>query len=233
MSFTGFALVVVLVWLAVGTATALVLGRRGHDSFQWGLLGAVLGPLVVPIALKATRAERPLASVITTGTAGFGSVDVLVGLDGSPESQGAVAAVAELLKDRIGRLRLVHVLAFDSGSSPSGREQHVEAEKLLARQVTDVEASVGHKPDCVLLAGEPSRALRQHAVSEGFDLIVVGSRGRGASHALLGSVATRLAGLDGIPVLIVPPPAAGLVEKIAPAQSTVGVTTVLATPLKQ
>lgn len=210
MSFTGFAVVVVLVWLAVGIAAAIVLGRRGHDPFQWGLLGAVLGPLVVPIALKATRAEHLVSSLITTGVAGLGAVDVLVGLDGSPESQGAVGAVAELFKDRIGRLRLVHVLAFDSDSSPSGREQHVEAEKLLAHQAADVEASMGRRPDCVLLAGEPSQALRQHAIGEGFDIIVVGSRGRGASHALLGSVATRLAGLDGVPVLIVPSPDAGL-----------------------
>ena len=77
----------------------------------------------------------------------------------------------------------------------------------MAGQADRVAVSMGRPPDCVLLTGEPSQALREHAGKEGFDLIVVGSRGRGASRALLGSVATRLAGSGSVPVLIVSLPA--------------------------
>jgi nucleotide-binding universal stress UspA family protein len=54
-----------------------------------------------------------------------------------------------------------------------------------------------------LLSGRPAEALRKFAVEEGHGLIVVGRRGRGASHVLLGSVASKLAHGGDVPVLIV------------------------------
>ena len=43
MSPTAFLVSVSIVWLAIGVISSIVLGRRGHDPFRWGLFGAVSG----------------------------------------------------------------------------------------------------------------------------------------------------------------------------------------------
>lgn len=58
-------------------------------------------------------------------------------------------------------------------------------------------------PGTVLLVGQSREALMRHAAEEGYEVLVVGRRGHGASNVLLGSTATRLAEGTGIPVLIV------------------------------
>ena len=63
MSATTALAIVMLIWSLIGAATARIMGRRGHDRFTWWLLGTVLGPLVVPLAL-VTLVESP-----RTGTA--------------------------------------------------------------------------------------------------------------------------------------------------------------------
>jgi nucleotide-binding universal stress UspA family protein len=58
--------------------------------------------------------------------------------------------------------------------------------------------------------GLPAEQLAEIADEEGAELIVVGSRGRGAfKAAFLGSVSNGLVGIARCPVLIVPPGAAG------------------------
>jgi nucleotide-binding universal stress UspA family protein len=57
--------------------------------------------------------------------------------------------------------------------------------------------------------GYPAERLADLADEEGAELIVVGSRGRGAfKAAFLGSVSTSLIGVARCPVLVVPPGAA-------------------------
>jgi nucleotide-binding universal stress UspA family protein len=73
-------------------------------------------------------------------------------------------------------------------------------------------------PDLRLALGDPARVLRRFAVRERAELIVVGSRGRGAIRvALFGSVAGALAASAPVPVLVVPS-SAGAGERLdAPA----------------
>jgi nucleotide-binding universal stress UspA family protein len=55
------------------------------------------------------------------------------------------------------------------------------------------------------LTGSPPREIVHHAEKVGADLIVVGTHGRGGvAHAVLGSVAERVAQKAGRPVLVVP-----------------------------
>jgi len=58
MSATAALAIVMLIWSLIGTAAAIIMGRHGHDRFTWGVLGTVLGPLVVPLAL-VTLADSP------------------------------------------------------------------------------------------------------------------------------------------------------------------------------
>jgi nucleotide-binding universal stress UspA family protein len=60
-----------------------------------------------------------------------------------------------------------------------------------------------------VLIGYPAERLADLADEEGAQMIVVGSRGRGAfKAAFLGSVSTTLIGVARCPVLVVPPGAA-------------------------
>jgi len=55
----------------------------------------------------------------------------------------------------------------------------------------------------VVLTGKPAEALVAHAADGKFDVVAVGSRGRGASKVVMGSFATRLSQGAQVPVLIV------------------------------
>ena len=59
MSATTALAIVMVAWLACGVVTGTAMGRRGHDAFTWLLLGATLGPLVVPLALSTHRRTGP------------------------------------------------------------------------------------------------------------------------------------------------------------------------------
>ncbi len=72
----GFFVVIGVAWLAIGLVLSIVMGRRGHDTFSWLLLGTVLGPLAVVLAVEAGRHDERLqpAPVVaaTPVTAGNG-----------------------------------------------------------------------------------------------------------------------------------------------------------------
>jgi hypothetical protein len=59
MSATTALAFVMAAWLAIGVVSGITMGRRGHDGFTWMLLGATLGPLVVPLALSTQRCAGP------------------------------------------------------------------------------------------------------------------------------------------------------------------------------
>jgi hypothetical protein len=69
------------VWVGVALLLALVMGRHGHDPFAWWLLGTLLGPLALPLAVSAQRRRGGRVWLVRAGRPGRGPVDVLVGLD--------------------------------------------------------------------------------------------------------------------------------------------------------
>ena len=204
MTTTQFFLVIAALWVAIGVTASLVMGRRGHSSFTWLVLGAVLGPLVIPIGMSAVRAEsrhpRAQARLTQEGERGPGRVDVLVGIDGSVQSAAALRAAVDLFADRIGRITLAGVIDYDSAISgrPWGTERlAIDELERLAAMVEDP------KPSTALLVGDPAAALAKHAAEDGYELLVVGRRGHGASKALLGSTAMKLGRGTDVPVLVV------------------------------
>jgi nucleotide-binding universal stress UspA family protein len=198
MSATAALLIFVLVWLAIGVVASLVMGRRGHEPFIWGTLGAALGPLVIPLASGSIGREREATkSLLDEGSVG-------PGIDGSGESRAALQRVVDLLGPRIGRLTLAAVLDFDTAEELDGSDAQRAAIGQLDAATRAAERSWAHGTVArVLLAGTPATALVEHAHQSGDDLIAIGCRGRGASKIAFGSVATRLARNTEIPVIIV------------------------------
>lgn len=195
----GFVVAVAVGWAAIGVTLALVMGRRGHSGFAWLVLGAVLGPLAVVLAVDATRHERrPGAEIVlaaTPPTSGTGPVDVLVGYDGSQEALAAAEAVVELFGTRLGRLTAATVVPY--GEATDARRRAADALRDLAGH------SRGRVPGLELLRGHPSAALGAFAAGGHYDLIAVGTRGAGITKALLGSAASELARDSSVPVLLV------------------------------
>ena len=203
MTATEFLAVVLGVWAVCGLVIAVVMGRRGHSPFSWGVIGLVFGPLTFVLAVQAIVEERTAQPrPVHRGGGGAGGVDVLVGIDSSPEASAALEKVVALLDGRIGRLTLATVADYESVSTGAGRERRDELDALLERHALPF---VTHDPDTVILPGRPAEALAGYAREHGYDLVVIGSRGAGRSKAVLGSVASALARGIGIPVLTVGP----------------------------
>lgn len=111
----------------------------------------------------------------------------------------ALELAVRLLGPRVRRLTLARVVDYDAALDPRDRDVEREAIEALA---TRAAAMCECRPETVMLAGRPAATLARYAKEEAFDLLVVGKRGRGASKALLGSVASRLAGNREVPVPI-------------------------------
>lgn len=202
MSSATALLIVFATWSAIGVVTSVVMARRGHAGFSWGVLGLVLGPFALVLAIDAVlREQRTSLKEVHAGSTEGGDIDVLVGVDDSPESVAALSAVRALLGPRLGRLMLATVIDYDAAESGFPRAVR---EAAAARLQERADALAPLDPGTMLLAGRPDEALTRAANDGGYDLLVVGRRGAGRSQAVLGSVASRLARTAKLPVLLGP-----------------------------
>ena len=146
------------------------------------------------------------------------SRSIVCGVDGSPEAQAALG-VASRLSDQLG-LRLVvayvsQAALFAAGPGPgpvmtTPTEEELRSGAALVEKVVREERLLGAEQRSVY--GLPAERLADLADEEDAELIVVGSRGRGAfKAAFLGSVSRDLIGVARCPVLVVPPGATGAV----------------------
>ena len=186
-------LTVAVGWLAVGFVLALIMGRRGHDVFSWLVLGALLGPFGAIFAVEARGEGRARPQILTEPAPGPGSVDVLAGFDGSSEGRAALVAATRLLGPRLGRVTLAAVIPDDS---------RVDDERRARAALEHEIATMGSAAGSEILRGRPSEALLRAAIDQGYELLVIGARGAGATAALLGSTATDVARSAPIPVLM-------------------------------
>ena len=171
VSSTAFLALLMVTFACIGLVLAVVMGRLGHSPFAWGLLGLLLGPIALLLALVEVRNERPWwTRLVASGDPGSGPVDVLVGIDGSPESAAATTAALELLGGRVGRLTLVAVTEVDD--STAGREQRARLREELERQAEAVRAWLQERdatgqaklkvtPELQLMSGPPARTLER------------------------------------------------------------------------
>jgi nucleotide-binding universal stress UspA family protein len=201
MTNTRALVIVALTWLVIGLVVGVVMRRRGHDFWIWLVLGAILGPLALPLAIERARLHPVDLRYRPATEKTVGGFDVLAGIDGSEESVAAVRSALALFGDSVTSLSLAMVLDYEAASSYTGAEIRAEAEDQLARVVREI----GFEPvSATLLFGRPDEALRQYALECGIELIVVGARGHGLSEALFGSVTGRLVGGAGVPILVSP-----------------------------
>lgn len=188
---------VVLAWVAFGAAATVVMRRRGHDPFAWGITFLFLGPLAF-VVLPRRHHSAPVVSA----TARPGELDILVADDGSEHARNALELGLGLLGTNATSVTIATVVDVETATTLRGTETELTAETRLRTSCTRAGALTGAPVDTVILYGRPAAELEQFALDHGYELIVAGSRGRGATRALVGSVAQQLAAQGKVPVLI-------------------------------
>jgi nucleotide-binding universal stress UspA family protein len=171
-------------------AEIIVVGPTGRSALGRALPGStgvqVLTSAPCPVAVARAGDSRNATVPASIG----------VGYDGSDESSLAVELAGRLAAAGGAALVVVGVLHPSvKRADPARYEAHERLDRIAAGLPVDAEARV--------LTGAPERCLT--ALSEAVDLVVVGSRGRGAlPRALLGSVSARLMRHAACPVVSVP-----------------------------
>jgi nucleotide-binding universal stress UspA family protein len=192
-----------------GDARMVVLGSRGAGGFSGLLAGSTAvalvahgrGPVAVIRDVRADEASRSQGPVV-------------VGVDGSPTSEAALAAAFEEAAMRGTGLVAVHTwVEFTSDTAYATarqflvdweavqtRENEMLAERLAGWQEKYPDVTVRR----VVTGGRPAKRLLEEA--DGAQLLVVGSRGRGGfTGLLLGSTSQALIHHAPCPLLVVRP----------------------------
>jgi len=133
---------------------------------------------------------------------------ILVAVDGSQQSNAALAVAVDMAQHYGGSLLLLH--AFPHVSDLLGMPQYeylLETRSALGQRVLDsAQARVGGVVsfETQLIGGPPAPAILRVAAEDRCDLIIIGSRGHGQlAGLLLGSVSSAVTQRAECPVLIV------------------------------
>lgn len=180
-------------------ACLLVVGNRGVGGFASLLLGSVG-------AAAAAHAACPV--VVVRGAPAAADGPVVVGVDGSRLSEAALAFAVETAARRRTSLVAMHawqdtvtdpqVAALIDVEAVAAEEAAVLAERVAGWQDKHPDLTIERR----IVSDRPAHELC--ALSEGAQLVVVGSRGRGGfAGLLLGSVSQALLRHSACPVAVV------------------------------
>lgn len=138
--------------------------------------------------------------------------NILVGTDGSKNAEGAVAFAADLARQFLGTVLVLHVTprirTVLGGPSDLYVAEELDEEKAHAEEVLSRAAAIVEKREVecktIRWVGRPAHEIVKVAEKEGCDHIVLGSKGRSAiGRMLLGTVVSEVAQLAHCPVTIV------------------------------
>lgn len=136
---------------------------------------------------------------------------ILVAVDGSTYAEHAVEYASILAKKFNSELVLIHAVinpmfTYEGVVLSPPLERLEEAGREVLNRNLSVAKRCGVEAKSRLVVGHPADEIARVANEEGFDLLVVGSRGLSTVKAfLLGSVSEKLSRLAKCPVLIVKP----------------------------
>jgi nucleotide-binding universal stress UspA family protein len=172
------------------TASLVVVGTHGHGS----LSGLVIGSTGTELA---ARAETPVAVIRGRSADEIdAAAPVLVGYDGSPASDLAVAAGFDYAATHGRSVRLLHVRQEDAHDVIHRMDDLSATWHRVHPEIEVISRAVGGHPGGELTIASVDAAL-----------IVVGSRGLGGFRGLaLGSVSQSLLHHSQCPVMVMPPP---------------------------
>jgi|HigsolmetaAR201D_1030396.scaffolds.fasta_scaffold05286_5 nucleotide-binding universal stress UspA family protein len=183
---------------AAGEDGVLVVGSRGHERFDALRLGSVAHAV-------ARRARCPVVIVPDVDVAQLHG-RVVVGVDGSADADEALRLACREAELRDAELLLVHAwdypYATELGTSEACDRAQVDGALVLEEAVRRARDLWAGPIKDKLVRGRAASALLEEAGTA--DLLVVGSRGRGAVRSFLfGSVSTEVSDRAPCPVMVV------------------------------
>ena len=137
---------------------------------------------------------------------------ILIATDGSPAAHEAVEVGLELASEHGADVTFVHVVPPDEFVTARGamvpiaipHEVEIDASETALTEAADAAEAAGVAFELERISGETAREILAFGEAKDADLIVVGSRGRGAfTSALLGSVSLAVLKRSKRPVLVV------------------------------
>ncbi len=190
---------------AAERAALLVVGSRGRGGFSGLLLGSVSHNCV-------QRAPCPVAVIPPGWSGGEQHGRVVVGVDGSEASYGALHWAIATAAARTAELQVVNAYDYLQVVMPMGLAPGIDRELLEKASRSLLEEMVGpavgaatarpRSVELIPVRTGAARALLDAAI--GADLLVVGSRGRGGVRGLLlGSVSQQCLHHAPCPVVVV------------------------------
>jgi nucleotide-binding universal stress UspA family protein len=191
-----FVWVALAIWVLGGLVGYYYLYRHAHPHPGWLLASMLVGPF--SLLVFSDRVERSPHVLVEGATPQSSGMRVVVGLDGSPESQQALDVARRLVGDRACCLILCEVVDYDTEQDPAGSG----VAEATARVEAVAQTLREHSVVVEVVAGRPAEALAAVADEHDAALIVVGTRGSGLSRRLLGSVAEGLLHGSRRPVLV-------------------------------
>lgn len=131
---------------------------------------------------------------------------LLLAYDGFEQSQHALEETAKLAANGKGEITVLSVVPPDARPSKSGG--HVMLRPHAHEDVARAHAYLrerGIPSEMKEDAGDPAEQIVAEATAGGYDLVIVGSRGRGpVGRAFLGSVSAKVVANAPCPVLVAP-----------------------------
>jgi nucleotide-binding universal stress UspA family protein len=192
----------------------IVMATRGHAGVVRAVLGSVSSELLskspVPVVLVRAGA-RPMDSVR----------EILVPIDGTPESEQSLSTVAELAAVTRAKVTLLHVVepspiptwASEASASYELGQYVIPAEvdrralmegRLYVNQLADRFTTRLISTEALAILGDVPKTITETAEAVNADLIVMRTRAHtGAARAVLGSAADAVVRSSSIPVLLV------------------------------
>jgi len=178
-----------------------------------GISGALL-VLVIGRFLTSRRAANAVPVTAAAAAAAPGGLKrVLLAVDGSEVASRAVQQVLSMRRDLADAealdLHLVHVQRPVSGdvssfvASKTLEEYYQEQSDAALAQARQALDAAGLRYQVHARVGSPGETIAKEAAEQGCGLIVMGTRGGGATSALLGSVAQDTLAHAGVPVMLV------------------------------
>ncbi|NLI90928.1 MAG: universal stress protein [Peptococcaceae bacterium] len=132
---------------------------------------------------------------------------ILVGFDGSPSSKKALEYAKGLsgkLNSSVTVLTVIRLPDFSPSMDEVG-EVMEEAQKRIApmhKEIAELAQKEGIIIQTAIIYGHPTEKIINYAKENGFDLIVVGTRGLGGFKKLvIGSVAQKVVSYSKVPVI--------------------------------
>ena len=178
----------------------IVLGARGVGALRELMLGSVSHRVVTHAPCSVLVVGAPLRAVR----------HIVLAVDGAEETQAAVRMLQQRPFKEMGAVTVLTVIPYAHPAWPVGavipepwQKEILADARRFAEGVASTLTEMGYRAKGAAVEGAPASEILKASGAEHADLIVMGSRHRGLSRAMMGSVSHAVLHCAPCPILIV------------------------------